>query len=441
MKKLKHCIAAILAAALTVTAAPAAAFADPALTGVAATPDMLTTGEPVSPSGAVSMYRLYNPNSGEHFYTASAPERDAVARAGWRYEGVGWYAPFTSHTPVYRLYNPNAGDHFYTVNSHERDSLKAAGWRYEGIGWYSADSSGQAVYREYNPNAVAGSHNYTVNASEHHSLTAHGWKDEGIAWYGANTQLLSFENDPAYASIEADVTLNGTGTGYHAKVDISSANGSNGQIAAWGINYEEGVHNLGQAFSNNTCFIVENIRDHANVGGGIGKQYIRYPGAERNVSERIRLSYYSDGTIGYYVNDRLYNRIPTSLTPPFIFTVEGSCARNGDSISALFHNVRVKAGNNSATYGTIGRWNATNNYFGLTGSVDFGVGTVRTDGQYATDGEPTYGVNMLVSGTANIPGIASDGRPYDWDSSFEAVDPTTGTTNHPLSAQIPIAQR
>lgn len=33
------------------------------------------------------MYRLYNPNSGEHFYTASAAEKVSVTNAGWRYEG------------------------------------------------------------------------------------------------------------------------------------------------------------------------------------------------------------------------------------------------------------------------------------------------------------------------------------------------------------------
>lgn len=38
------------------------------------------------------MYRLYNPNSGEHFYAANLAERDNLKRLGWRDEGVGWYA-------------------------------------------------------------------------------------------------------------------------------------------------------------------------------------------------------------------------------------------------------------------------------------------------------------------------------------------------------------
>ncbi len=132
----------------------------------------------------VSMYRLYNPNSGEHFYTASAGERDHLASVGWNYEGVAWNAPKTSNVPVYRLYNPNAGDHHYTTNASERDHLVSVGWNDEGIGWYSTGSDGQALYRLYNPNAITGTHHYTTSAGERDNLVSLGWHDEGIAWYG-----------------------------------------------------------------------------------------------------------------------------------------------------------------------------------------------------------------------------------------------------------------
>lgn len=129
------------------------------------------------------MYRLYNPNSGEHFYTANPAERDNIKKAGWKDEGIGWYAP-DSGDPVYRLYNANAGDHHYTVNSKERDHLKKVGWKYEGVGWYSDKKKTIPLYRAYNPNAKAGSHNYTVNKAEQNNLIRVGWKNEGIAWYG-----------------------------------------------------------------------------------------------------------------------------------------------------------------------------------------------------------------------------------------------------------------
>lgn len=128
-----------------------------------------------------AMYRLYNPNSGEHFYTADAAERDKVNKAGWRYEGVSWQAP-KSGTPVYRLYNPNAGDHHYTPNVSEKDHLLRVGWRYEGISWRSGGS--KPLYRLYNPNAKAGAHHYTPLQSERNNLIKQGWRSEGIGWFG-----------------------------------------------------------------------------------------------------------------------------------------------------------------------------------------------------------------------------------------------------------------
>ena len=130
------------------------------------------------------MYRLYNPNSGEHFYTANRGERDATVAAGWNYEGHGWNAPVTSNTPVYRLYNANVGDHHYTPSKNERDTLLKIGWKDEGIGWYSDDAKGVPLYRQYNPNAVTGTHNYTTSKSENDTLASLGWKPEGIGWYG-----------------------------------------------------------------------------------------------------------------------------------------------------------------------------------------------------------------------------------------------------------------
>lgn len=130
------------------------------------------------------MYRMYNPNSGEHFYTANANEKDMLVSVGWNYEGTAWTAPVSSGTPVYRMYNPNAGDHHYTTSAAERDMLKNAGWNYEGVGWYSADSKTTPLYRLYNPNAIAGAHHYTVNYNEATYLQSLGWKYEGLAWYG-----------------------------------------------------------------------------------------------------------------------------------------------------------------------------------------------------------------------------------------------------------------
>ena len=137
------------------------------------------------------MYRLYNPNSGEHFYTKDFDEMYALRREyGWEYEGVGWSSPMkgTEGYEVYRLYNPNAGDHHYTMSEEERDALVKAGWKYEGVGWYSDPEESIKVYRQYNPNAKTGTHNYTTSKTENDALVAAGWIEEGIAWYGSYTE-------------------------------------------------------------------------------------------------------------------------------------------------------------------------------------------------------------------------------------------------------------
>ncbi len=130
------------------------------------------------------MYRLYNPNSGEHFYTGSEEERDSLVEAGWQYEGVAWNAPTNKGDPVFRLYNPNNGDHHYTMSAEERDDLVELGWQYEGVAWNSAAPGNLPLYRLYNPNADCGSHHYTGSDEERDFLVSVGWKYEGIGWFG-----------------------------------------------------------------------------------------------------------------------------------------------------------------------------------------------------------------------------------------------------------------
>jgi hypothetical protein len=163
--------------------------------GVAYTENTASTGSEVNdatdassssstaPEGSVTIYRLYNPNSGEHFYTYDTNERKNLISLGWTSEGIGWYAP-SEGTAVYRLYNANGGEHHYTLSETEKDYLVQLGWSYEGICWYSADETdGTPVYRQYNPNAFANNHNYTVSTAEKANLISVGWNDEGIGWY------------------------------------------------------------------------------------------------------------------------------------------------------------------------------------------------------------------------------------------------------------------
>lgn len=129
------------------------------------------------------VYRRYNPNSGEHFFTADQKEADYLTSIGWKDEGVAWTTAGFTGMPVFRLYNKNAGDHHYTMNPGERDALVKEGWIYEGISWYSVDDSHEPVYRAFNPNAKAGAHHYTQVTDEYTIITRMGWRKEGAAWY------------------------------------------------------------------------------------------------------------------------------------------------------------------------------------------------------------------------------------------------------------------
>ncbi|MGM0238048.1 CAP domain-containing protein [Enterococcus sp. AZ103] len=143
---------------------------------------------------AQTMFRVYNPNSGEHFYTDNLSERNMLVKEGWKSEGVGWYAPDRGDV-VYRVYNPNAGDHHYTLDANEKNYLVSKGWRDEGIGWYSDFNKSVQVYRSYNPNAWSGTHNYTTSLAEKQNLERVGWRGEGVGWYGVPKDDTSIDDN------------------------------------------------------------------------------------------------------------------------------------------------------------------------------------------------------------------------------------------------------
>ena len=126
--------------------------------------------------------RMYNPSSGEHFYTGNPKEAAALEAAGWKNEGIGFTALKTSDMPVYRVYNPNAGDHHYTSSREELETLVKAGWKDEGVACYASGEDGTPLYRLYNPNAETGAHHFTSSKEEVEALVKAGWKDEGIAF-------------------------------------------------------------------------------------------------------------------------------------------------------------------------------------------------------------------------------------------------------------------
>ncbi|MFV0528715.1 MAG: InlB B-repeat-containing protein [Lachnospiraceae bacterium] len=133
--------------------------------------------------GTAPVFCLYNPNSGEHFYTITASERDEVVAAGWKYEGISWIAALDGH-PVFRVYNTVTREHIFSMDTRERARLLALGWKDEGIGFYSDVERKNEILRCYNPNGEpAAQHHYTLSKSERDNLVKAGWIYEGMAWF------------------------------------------------------------------------------------------------------------------------------------------------------------------------------------------------------------------------------------------------------------------
>ena len=152
-------------------------------------------------SESQTVYRMYNPITGEHLFTTDESEYESLVTENWQKEGEAWSSP-TSGKGVYRLYNAALGavakmSHHYTTDEAEVKLLTDKyGWVADNDGkpiFYSAeDESGNAlegaspVYRLYNGGLSA--HHYTLDKDENDKLTTnHGWSGEGVGFYAVKT--------------------------------------------------------------------------------------------------------------------------------------------------------------------------------------------------------------------------------------------------------------
>lgn len=132
-------------------------------------------------SKEIIINRVYNPNTGEHLFTPSIFEESYLIDIGWQGEGNAFFVPDPTDTGtssdngpyLRRLYNPNAGEHFYTASGYEANYLVNHGWKRDFVTIPTA-KKGIPAYRLYNPNAKVGSHHYTTSAYERDSLVKTG---------------------------------------------------------------------------------------------------------------------------------------------------------------------------------------------------------------------------------------------------------------------------
>ncbi len=78
--------------------------------------------------GALPLHRLYDPNNGLHYYTASNAEETSLVASGWVYErdeGYLYTTQVPGSTEIFRLYNSQNGDHIYTASAAQSDAIVA----------------------------------------------------------------------------------------------------------------------------------------------------------------------------------------------------------------------------------------------------------------------------------------------------------------------------
>jgi len=133
-----------------------------------------------------SVFRVYIPWTGEHFYTNYYNEMIGLVSGGAQFEGVAFLAPqYAGTKPVHRFWMPIA-KHFFTIDEGERANVQNI-LRYtsEGIGWYSQPNGSVVgtipVYRLFNPRS--GDHLLTTSAAERDAVTRGGYIYEGIPFY------------------------------------------------------------------------------------------------------------------------------------------------------------------------------------------------------------------------------------------------------------------
>jgi Repeat of unknown function (DUF5648) len=106
---------------------------------------------PTAPNGPAPFFRAYHPTTGGHLYTVDIAESDlALKQSGYRGDGISCFifqdgTQLDNAVPLFRCFNANLDDHFYTTDATERDNaITALGYKDEGLaGWVLSPAVGQ----------------------------------------------------------------------------------------------------------------------------------------------------------------------------------------------------------------------------------------------------------------------------------------------------------
>ena len=199
----------------------------------------------------------------------------------------------------------------------------------------------------------------------------------------------TIENTASAYIIEADVNLSGSGTGYHAKLVAVTPTSA----ISFGIQYDQYAR---APYTGKTMFMVENVR--SNNPGGQDYYWVKQ-GAPRK-TYHLMLAVEKNGTCKCYIDGKLVKTVKNKnlANQTLYLRVEGSARKKGDSVNAVFSNIKLKA----KTYSPDTVWGT---YAFITNrGMKADVSSFSTLGKIA------------IKGT--IKGISSS---QDWDSAYDKV--------------------
>lgn len=208
----------------------------------------------------------------------------------------------------------------------------------------------------------------------------------------ANVSLGStIENTKSKLTIEGDIKLSGTGTGYHAKLVMQTPTSA----VSFGIQYDQHAE---APYTGKAMALIENVSSN-NVGG---QTYTR-PG---NKSLKLNKTYHYMMTVDEQGNGDVYldyKKIgsfsqPNIANEPCYLRIEACARLNGDSVKATFSNIKCKWNgvyNPKAPLGN-GKWSEWKQNAGLNYKYD-----------QKNDSFQIYGTVQGING--------------DWDSDYESV--------------------
>ena len=197
-------------------------------------------------------------------------------------------------------------------------------------------------------------------------------------------------NTKSAYTIEADVTLKGSGTGYHAKLLACTPTSA----VSFGIQYD--AHAVAP-YTGKTAFLIENV--HSNNAGG--QQYVRTGLGARNKKFRLMLAVMTNGTCDVYVDGVKVGSVknPNLAGETVYLRVEASARLNGDSVQATFSNIKLKS---NGKYEADRVWNTHN--------FDTNTGMTSNDSRFAS--------SQTIKISGKVKGLTPD---QDWDNAYEQV--------------------